>query len=681
MTVKKKRHGTGDSSGGRVHPVLPLISIVLCIAAGCATNPYPIDSRPSHRESDVPADKGPGTIEYARRYADRTFEEYRQKLSAEVQRQQLLSNSLISLGAATLGIATFGGGRDGIVATALAGGTGYALGTWDTSRQRPHIYVEGMKALSCAKSAIRPLTFSKDGLEDLKGLRNKQQASIGKVASTVAGVSSYLAAVQTDSREKDTELVGTAEQVLADVEPVLSRATEAYVKSQSLTAAVEGAGGSLEVTVDRIRGEVTGALEGTRADLASLPKLISSLSDYAQPFAPGVDLAALLSGRLTPAETDPIERMSMSEVLGTLERSRGDDDGESRDPKKQDQADSPLDWRFLLATEIGTLRGAVAELGTYTSQLIGWVDQVKAQQVAATLDGCGIEAKALAGSLSLSRSVVTLAPKKAQRVNVTIKGGTLPYSHALENEPAPGINVSTRGDTVSVFATDQTMPGESYRVEVRDATGATVTLTIRVRKEEKTNGTSGNSPGAGNGETAGPNNRQISLMPYGLSGEDEVRLLATNHAKRTRVQRSLCTPDSPPTYDPADRRDGEFGPRTRFRIREFLLANEEQERAMKDPPELIGADIELLTRENAEQCRTNVMNFYEKSLTKMEICQVRVKLGLAAEPPVLDHIVRMAIFSLEDAADQNARDFRQLNEALFAQIGNLEPGVEVCERA
>lgn len=300
--MKNKRHGTDDSSKRCEYRVISLISMILFVASGCATNPYPVDSRPSHRESDVRSEEAPGTMAYARRYADRTYEEYRQKLSAEFRRQQFLSNSLISLGAATLGIATFGGGRDGIVATALAGGTGYALGTWDTSRPRSHIYVEGMNALSCAKSAISPLTFSKGELDDLKDLREGLQAAIRDVASAVSGVSGYLAAVQTDPKEKDTELVGTAGQVLADVQPMLSRAAEAYVKSRSLTAVVEGAGESLEVAVDRIRGEVTGAIEGTRADLVTLPKLISSLSDYTQVFAPGVDLAAVLSGRLTPGD-------------------------------------------------------------------------------------------------------------------------------------------------------------------------------------------------------------------------------------------------------------------------------------------------------------------------------------------------------------------------------------------
>ena len=615
---------------------------------------------------------------YARRYADRTYEEYRQKLSAEFRRQQFLSNSLISLGAATLGIATFGGGRDGIVATALAGGTGYALGTWNTSKPRSHIYVEGMNALSCAKSAIRPLTFSKGELDDMEDLREGLQAAIWDVASAVSGVSGYLAAVQTDPKEKDTELVGTAGQVLADVQPMLSRAAEAYVKSQSLTAAVEGAGESLEVTVDRIRGEVTGAIEGTRADLVTLPKLISSLSDYTQVFVPGVDLAAVLSGRLTPGDQTDATITAIGDTSGVTQSNRVVDNGGKPATPQLEQAEKLIDPRFLLAREIGELRGAIAKLGTYTSQLIGWVDQVKSQQVAATLDGCGIDAKALGGSLSLSRSVVTLMPNRTQRVNVTIRGGTLPYSHALETVPTPGINVEIRGDTVSVFATEDIVPGESYRVEIRDATAATIMLTIRVDKEEKSNGASEKTPGTPGNETGGTHTPQAVLRPHGLIG-DEVRLLATNGVKRTRVQASLCTPDPPPEYDQADRRDGIFGKRTRFRIREFLLAIDERARAMKEPPELSSSDIEALSQEGVEECGPNIMNFYERNLTENEVCRVRVKLGLAADPRILDQDVRIEIFSLDNAADPEAREFRQLNEALFAQIGERAPGVEVCE--
>ena len=355
-----------------------------------------------------------------------------------------------------------------------------------------------------------------------------------------------------------------------------------------------------------------------------------------------------------------------------------DNSGKPATPQLE-QAEKLIDPRFLLAREIGELRGAIAKLGTYTSQLIGWVDQVKSQQVAATLDGCGIDAKALGGSLSLSRSVVTLMPNRTQRVNVTIRGGTLPYSHALETVPTPGINVETRGDTVSVFATEDIVPGESYRVEIRDATAATIMLTIRVDKKEKSNGASENPPGTLGNETGGTGTLQAVLRPHGLIGEDEVRLLATDEVKRTRVQASLCTPDPPPEYDRADRRDGIFGKRTRFRIREFLLANDERARAMKGPPELSSSDIQALSQEGVEECGPNIMNFYEKNLTEKEVCRVRVKLGLAAEPRVLDEDVRIEIFSLDDAADPSAREFRQLNEALFAQIGELAPGAEACE--
>ena len=674
-SMNRLRHVTGDSWTGLAHPLVPLILIILFMATGCAINPYPTDSRPSHRDSDMDSRAEAGTIAYAHRYADRTYEEYRRKLSAEFERQQLLSNSLISIGAATLGVAAFRGSRDAIVATALAGGTGYALGTWDTSKPRSYIYVEGMQALSCAKSAIRPLTFSEgreSELENLKNLRKQLQSSIVQVASAVSKVSGYLAVVQTDPKDQNTELVRTAEQELVDVQPLLSRATEAYVKSQSLTAAVGGAGESLEVTVDRIRAEVTGAIEGTRADLASLPKLISNLSNYADVFAPGVDLAAILSGRLTPSdqEDDSIDRVD--EATGKTQSSRERRDGE---PKETDKMTDP---RFLLAKAIGELRGAVVLLGTYSAQLIGWVDQVKSDQVEATLDGCGIDAKALGRSLSLSRSVVILPPNETRRANISIKGGTLPYSHALETEPAPGINVSTRGDTISVFATEQTVPGKAYRVEVRDAAGATATLTIRIHEKEDAKDEGEDPREAPADGTNGAANPQVLQRPHGLIGQDEVRLLATHRAQRIRVQRSLCTPEQPPAYDPKDRLDGEFGTRTRFRIREFLLATNEETRAKKEPPELSSANIETLSQENTEECGANIMNFYEKALTDKEICQLRVKLELGAEPRVLDDNVRIGIFSLADAVDTKARDLRQLNKALFDQISALPPDTQVC---
>ena len=244
---------------------------VSLLTSACALNPYEKDSRPPVSYATPKVQLDPHSLQSARHYAERTYHEYRRQVSAEYDRQQLLSTSLIGVGAAVLGLAAFDAGTDAIVAAALAGGTGYTIGTWNTSRPRLHIYVEGMSALVCAKRAMQPLALSKTEREALKTDHERIVERGDEVATAAGAVTHALAAaLAVTGRESDVTL--TAQKMLDGVESALNRGNSAYVKGHSLLQASDSAGADLEDAVDKIRPDyVPCAVERHRPSAGANP--------------------------------------------------------------------------------------------------------------------------------------------------------------------------------------------------------------------------------------------------------------------------------------------------------------------------------------------------------------------------------------------------------------------------
>ena len=101
-----------------------LMCLALCLlASGCALNPYGSPTRHPVNAAAPDAHPDPYSLESARHYAERTYDDYHRQLAAEYTRQRRLSTGLLGIGAAVLGLAAFDASTDAITATALAGGT------------------------------------------------------------------------------------------------------------------------------------------------------------------------------------------------------------------------------------------------------------------------------------------------------------------------------------------------------------------------------------------------------------------------------------------------------------------------------------------------------------------------------------------------------------------------------
>ena len=621
-----------------------LVSLALwLLVSGCALNPYGSPIRHPVNATAPDPHEYTDSLESARHYAERTYDDYYRQLAGEYTRQRRLSAGLLSIGAAVLGLAAFDAGTDAITATALAGGTGYTIGTWNTSRPRLHIYVEGMNALVCAKRAVQPVALSQT-------VHNALMADISKIIRQGDQVADKVGALTTAlaKAKRPSGSTHTAQRLLIAVEPTLDRAGEAYIKGHSLLQANHTAGADLKDAVDRIRSDVALAIEGTLSDLSSLPNVIAGLAPAAQIFAPQLDLAATLSGRLAPSAADP---------------SPPDPDGEVDTGGTEKGPVQPGPRTVDLSGPIGDLRSAILKLDQASARVAAVAATVDLKQIDKLLaaEGCGIEPGQLSTEISLSRTRIDLKPATAATHFVRVTGGTLPYQANLLSLPAAGISLDMRGDTLTIVADAQTRAGDEHVIEVADTASHRAEITIAIES----------TPESANSASPG---HQPDDTPVGeLVGDDETRLLASARAKRKAVQAGLCTPKSPRDYDPVDRIDGQFGPRTRFRILQYVMAS--RAHPANEPAHLKANDIEILSDDNAAKECAGHLNWFERQtlLDEPAVCEVRVRLGLKARlDEALDDEARRAIQGIPEPEDPESARFGQLSGRLLDQIRRAE---------
>lgn len=479
-------------------PVRWIVVILACaalIVSGCASNPYIGNTRPGYSAVGATAGgagrspaEAPGSIEYGLRYADNTYEAYETKLAEEFTRQQRLSGGLLTLGAMMLGMAVGNANQYWLGGTALVGGLAYQLGTWNSNQGRLGIYLEGMKALSCAKSAIAPLRIDSAQIARI-GVRSGAVSEAVKQAANAAGeVTRWLSVVGAKSQGNTSRLESSAESDLAEMANVFNQANDNLGRAAGLKHKVQGAGALLEGKVDEIRRAIDGAINGTLADLANLPKVIGGISDYANIFAPGLNLGSALTNRVAAAK-------------GAIAKSGDTVTAQAGSPGDGSRVVT-VDPVVQLATALGQLRATRLILAASISELNGALETMTLEQIKASLSGCNVDAAKIASPLRLDRTTVTFRPGVAGTSLVTLSGGTTPYSASILDLPPPkGIHVSApaTGAVVVITAGADTVAGQSMRVNLADATGVSALLTIKVE-----DASSGASPASSNKTAPSP---------------------------------------------------------------------------------------------------------------------------------------------------------------------------------
>ena len=477
--TRKKRTRSVRHCWAVVHSSV-ILGLVLGLPA-CAGIPFTEDTRPRYA-ADLRAEgtqsgatqasevtsrmvSRPGTIEYAIQYANETYEAYRKKLLQESRLEQLLSGGLLTLGAAAIGAAAYGADMDVLIGLGLGGGLAHQLGTWNTNKDRLGIYVEGMKAMSCAKTAITPLRIGEEVAKDISTKADELKKAIEETANATGELTTWRASVTllvTDT----PDLLNAAEAELAEIAGVFNEANGLLSRAASTRSKVNNAGEMLETKIDEMRALIDEALNGTRADLGNLRDVIGSIGDYANIFIPGVDLGSTLQNAVGAAETGKtkIKITTHNGLLG-LEK-----DGEFTASLAQ----------AGLADALGRLREKRQVLLANMSAVKGLVEPISLVAVKSGLDRCGIDTSKFGSAITLDRTVVIFQPNKAGTAIVSINGGTRPYTASLIDLPAKGIGptLPAGSNVLIIVASDETEAGATHQIKVSDSANNTVILTV-----------------------------------------------------------------------------------------------------------------------------------------------------------------------------------------------------------
>lgn len=446
-------------------------AVLVLVLSGCASNPYIANPRPA---ATPLAAFIPGTMDYAIQYADNAYDAYEAKFAEEFVRQQQLSGGLLTLGAITLGLVAGDANRNAFVGTALVGGLSYQLGTWNSSQSRPLIYLEGMKAISCAKQAIAPLRISEERLQRVRVQAATTRASALSAAHAAGEATRWLSITGGGPGTTPTPLQTATAAALSDTDATMRSAGALLGRAAGLDSRVDQAGQLFQGKLQDITGAVTGALNGTLSNLSELPKMVGSLSEYANVVVPGLNLGAPLKNSVAAANTALDSARSGTPTA---------ESGPSPDASVQ-----PVDPAARLAAALGHLRAKRSALEIHSEELNGALQATTLEQVKSGLTGCNVDSSKLATTLQVDRSTVSFTAGAAATALVGVSGGTLPYAVNLLDLPAPGINVTAPagGAVVVVTASADAPAGRSFAARVSDATGAATTLTINVNAKTET---------------------------------------------------------------------------------------------------------------------------------------------------------------------------------------------------
>lgn len=434
-----------------------VVAVVLAAmgTSGCVNLPYiePTRYAPVNQPSK-------GSLEDAVDYADRSYDAYEAKLAEEWRRQQALSTFLIGTGAAAIGAGLADAHRDVFKVLGLGSATVYQLGTWNQNAGRVGIYLDGMKALVCAKAAVQPLRLS---TEARTRIRQAQQRLVR--ANTTAANAMALAGPARVNEGNPA----AAQALLAELQGLqtdLEEAWKQHTRAASMDQRIDGAGAMLQQKIDQIRTSIDTALQATQADPASLRAAIQGLSAYTLQFNTDAQSGAL----------------AIAQGLIAKSSSGGNNDNLESLSRKTSPA-SGLAKEASIGEALGAISGARIELKGATAELRGTIDR-QLDGISESLNGCGVDTTKLTTSLTLEETSIQLKEGQVRTTVIMAKGGTRPLSVAPAESAAPGLTVtlSPEGGSVIVAADTKTEEG-AYRFKLRDAAGQTASLVVTVSRD------------------------------------------------------------------------------------------------------------------------------------------------------------------------------------------------------
>jgi hypothetical protein len=489
------------------HPRLSLI-VAVTLLGGCATSRLPSwEPVPTASGSHI-------TLSEARTYAQRARGAYVQALDSEVSAQSNLGNTLIGVGTLTAGLAAFKAHRDAVIGAALLGGSGYAFGQWNISRQRQLVYIAGMDAINCAVAAANPFDASDEDRRTLRDALGALETELTQYGSGIDAVTAEAATLPQDDTTAD-ERAGAAAAVAAankladDGRQVLAGGRQAVVKLHRI-------GGELIAAVDRIGNAVNRAVLETIPDLAAIPKVVGALGTYAGHFAPSAALDTHIQQRFA----------------AYAPTSAGTGDRSIRKPRAAEPSQR-------LATAISTLQAASTRLGAKITIARSLAMAYDAPPAGTALANCGVT---ISFPLAASPASLTLKGKVEQTYTIVLRGGTKPYSVQQQGALPAGVTVKAPipfDSAITVTTTNALEHAKSFSLLVLDSANPPNAISVEVASDAA-------PPAQANSEStsdAPQERRGAQRQPHNVSPE-ELRI----------VQSRLCMA--------AEEIDGKWGPKT-----------------------------------------------------------------------------------------------------------------------
>lgn len=426
----------------RHHPVncahLAYTCLVVALS-GCATDPYVTLTQPE--TSQLNFDTGVA-------YANTARLDYQHALSKLTREKTSLSNALIVLGGVGVGMVAGGVHRSALGYTAIAGGTAYTLGTWNSSQPRENAYLEGMRAMDCVLFAAEPLKVGDTA-------KNRLATDMDSLALAITGLNTSIGTVEVAARQPgvNTELSNQAKSDVNIARGIVNTANETYVAARQVETRRDNAGLSIVNTVNALNTQVNKAIQGTIPDLSALPSIIKGLASTSDLFVPGAGLAE-----------------SVAKIAG----------GTSQDGSKAISLPPPSDALNQALTE---MKGSAENLASLAQRIQLEIQNANSAQAIEKMRSCGIEVDL---EMQVTPNQLTFREAKSTTKHLIVSGGKKPYTAAILEADSP-VSVKSpfpAGDSrVEVIASDTTRAGDSYTVFIQDATNKTKAVTVTIQAD------------------------------------------------------------------------------------------------------------------------------------------------------------------------------------------------------
>jgi hypothetical protein len=499
------------------------VACMISVAAlcGCAVNPIARWEPP--KSSDVPS----YTLDYAKTYAQYARRAYQQTIDQQTRMTSDLSSGLIGLGAVIAGLALSNAHRDAIVGGALIGGTAYALGNWNFSKQRLLVYQAGVESINCALRAVAPLDMSDADLGQLNLALAEVEITVPEVQKVTDRARSNLAKLA--ERGLTSDRIRSADAAIAEADRSVVVANAVLVAGRQLSTKVRRAGTELINTIDRIGAAVDKAALDTLPDLSAVPKVIGGLAGFAGGFAPGAGLEQSIP--LALASYDKTQKTT-TQGLGGIKDASGK---ALLGPSQQEVS--------ALNTDIQTMVAQAQKLATSASRVRARVSGYEGA-AADGLNDCGVAE--ISTMLRVIPEKVVFTGGADETNNIMVSGGKKPYVAILQQMPAEGLTIRNPApfdSTIQVIAGKSLTLKKTFNLMIMDSSSPSKIVSVPINVAGGAE-PAGKVPAIPTLETLAAQINELGSFKVG-----DTELAVSNKAKRNgdKVELALsCNPPPPP---------------------------------------------------------------------------------------------------------------------------------------